>query len=29
VTVGLGQVQLVIPFILNTSELDDPIYALQ
>jgi hypothetical protein len=29
VTVGLGQVQLVIPFILDTSELDDPIYALQ
>jgi len=29
VTVGLGQVQLVLPFILDTSELDDPIYALQ
>ena len=29
VTVGLGQVQLLIPFILDTSELDDPIYALQ
>ena len=29
VTIGMGQVQLVIPFILDTSELDDPIYALQ
>ena len=29
VTVGLGQVQLVIPFILNTSALDDTDYALQ
>jgi hypothetical protein len=29
VNIGLGQVQLVIPFILNTSELDDPVYALQ
>jgi hypothetical protein len=29
VTIGLGQVQLVLPFILDTSELDDPIYALQ
>jgi hypothetical protein len=29
VTVGLGQVQLVLPFVLDTSELDDPIYALQ
>ena len=29
VTIGMGQVQLVLPFILDTSELDDPIYALQ
>jgi hypothetical protein len=29
VTIGLGQVQLVIPFILNTSPLDDTDYALQ
>jgi hypothetical protein len=29
VTVGLGQVQLVLPFILDTSELDDATYALQ
>ena len=29
VTIGLGQVQLVLPFVLDTSELDDPIYALQ
>jgi hypothetical protein len=29
VTIGLGQVQLVIPFILNTSALDDTDYALQ
>ena len=29
VTIGLGQVQLVIPFILDTSELDDATYALQ
>lgn len=29
VTVGLGQVQLVIPFILDTSALDDTDYALQ
>jgi hypothetical protein len=28
VTVGLGQVQLVLPFILNTSALDSTIYAL-
>ena len=29
VTIGLGQVQLVIPFILDTSALDDTDYALQ
>ena len=29
VTIGMGQVQLLLPFILDTSELDDPIYALQ
>jgi len=29
VTIGMGQVQLVIPFILNTSALDDTTYALQ
>ena len=29
VTIGLGQVQLVLPFILDTSELDDTTYALQ
>ena len=29
VTIGLGQVQLVLPFILDTSELDDATYALQ
>ena len=29
VTVGLGQVQLVIPFILDTSTLDSTTYALQ
>jgi len=29
VTIGMGQVQLVIPFILNTSALDDTDYALQ
>lgn len=29
VTVGLGQVQLVLPFVLNTSALDDTDYALQ
>ena len=29
VTIGMGQVELVLPFILDTSELDDPIYALQ
>ena len=28
VFLGLGQVQLVLPFILDTSELDDTIYAL-
>jgi hypothetical protein len=29
VTIGMGQVQLVIPFILDTSALDDTDYALQ
>jgi hypothetical protein len=29
VTIGLGQVQLVLPFILDTSALDDTDYALQ
>jgi hypothetical protein len=29
VTVGLGQVQLVLPFILDTSALNDTDYALQ
>ena len=29
VTIGMGQVQLVLPFILDTSELDDATYALQ
>jgi hypothetical protein len=29
VTIGMGQVQLVLPFILNTSALDDTDYALQ
>jgi len=29
VTIGMGQVELVLAFILDTSELDDPIYALQ
>ena len=29
VNIGLGQIQLVLPFILDTSELDDATYALQ
>ena len=29
VTIGMGQVQLVLPFILDTSALDDTDYALQ
>lgn len=29
VNIGLGQIELVIPFILDTSELDDATYALQ
>jgi len=29
VTIGMGQVQLVLPFILDTSALDDTTYALQ
>jgi hypothetical protein len=29
VTIGLGQVQLVLPFVLDTSALDDTDYALQ
>jgi hypothetical protein len=29
VTIGLGQVQLVLPFVLDTSALDDTVYALQ
>jgi hypothetical protein len=28
VFLGLGQVQLVLPFILDTSELDDSTYAV-
>jgi hypothetical protein len=29
VNIGLGQIELVLPFILDTSELDDADYALQ
>ena len=29
VTIGLGQVQLVLPFVLDTSALDDTVFALQ
>jgi hypothetical protein len=29
VNIGLGQIQLVLPFILDTSELNDATYALQ
>ena len=29
VNIGLGQIELVLPFILDTSELDDATYALQ
>jgi len=29
VTIGMGQVQLVLPFILDTSALDDTDFALQ
>jgi len=29
VTIGMGQVQLVLPFILDTSALDSTVYALQ